>query len=298
MTDQQKKYIVRQFIKFCQDALEIENLPSIAFTSDRDWAVERHSFGQYNPDTKHLDVYIGNRNTADILRTLGHELVHHRQHELGLIKSGSDGKTGSHIENQANSYAGVLMRDFGKKHDAIYEACLPTLKEIYEAERSGGLQIYCDMDGVLCDFDDRFMYYYDIDPRDYYKERGSKAFEDAVNKAGVQFWSKMNWMPGGKELWSIIGKYDPIILTSPSKFEYAKEGKQEWIKTHLNPQPKKILFAQTGDKHSKMETDPKRSILIDDYFPNIAPWKELGGIGIMHKDINKTKDILSKFRIK
>jgi hypothetical protein len=48
-----------------------------------------------------------------------------------------------------------------------------------------------------------------------------------------------------------------------------------------------------------MMTDyPKNSMLIDDYWPNLAPWKALGGVAIMHKDIDKTKDILSKFRIK
>ena len=107
----------------------------------------------------------------------------------------------------------------------------------------------------------------------------------------------MEWMPGGKELWSIIGKYDPYILTSPSKFTFAKEGKIKWIQNNLNPKPKAILFAQTGNKHSEMKTEPKRSILIDDYWPNLSPWKQEGGIGILHKDINKTKDILSKFRI-
>jgi hypothetical protein len=153
------------------------------------------------------------------------------------------------------------------------------------------------MDGVLCDFDERFEHFYGVQPREYYTEKGSKAFEVAVNKAGVDFWAKMNWMPGGKELWSVIGKYNPYILTSPSKFEFAKEGKKMWIENNLNPQPSKILFAQTGNKHSEMKTDPKRSILIDDYWPNLAPWKAEGGIAIMHKDINKTKDILSKFRI-
>lgn len=302
MTDQQRQDIIEQFIQFCKEELDINQLPIIQFTNDREWAVERRSFGQYNPETGNLEVYTGNRNLADTLRTLGHELVHHRQRELNMLMPDS-GKTGSHIENQANAIAGMMMRDFGKTHDMIYEYIMPTLKQIYEVESKGlDLQIYCDMDGVLCDFDQRFDHYYGVEPREYYKEKGTKAFEDAVNEAGVEFWSKMNWMPGGKELWSTIGKYNPIILTSPSKFKFAKEGKIEWIQNHLSPQPKKILFAQTGNKHSQIESLPsseiKRSLLIDDYWPNLAPWKELGGIGVMHKDINKTKDILSKFRIK
>ena len=297
MTLEQRNNIIEEFIQFCKLKLDINKLPQIGFTNDRDWAVDRRSFGEYNPESGNLEVYIGNRNLADILRTLGHELVHHRQRELNMIKPDS-GNTGSHIENQANSLAGIMMRDFGKNNDMIYEHLLPTLKQIYEVENSRGLQIYCDMDGVLCDFDERFEHFYGVMPREYYGEKGAKAFEDAVNEAGIEFWSKMKWMPGGQELWSIIGKYKPYILTSPSKFKYAKEGKQEWIKNNLNPQPKKILFAQTGDKHSMMTADPKNSMLIDDYWPNLAPWKALGGIAIMHKDIDKTKDILSKFRIK
>ena len=296
MTDKQRQNIIEEFIQFCKDRLDINDLPIIQFTNDREWAVERRSFGQYNPETNNLEVYIGNRNLADILRTLGHELVHHRQRELNMIKPDS-GKTGSYIENQANALAGVMMRDFGKQNDLIYEHLMPTLKQIYEVENSRGLQIYCDMDGVLCDFDQRFEHFYGVLPREYYGEKGVKAFEDAVNKAGVDFWSKMKWMPGGRQLWEIIGKYNPIILTSPSSFDYAIEGKKLWIEKNLIPQPKEILFAQTGNKHSMIKGDPKNSILIDDYWPNLAPWKALDGIAIMHKDINKTKSILEKFKI-
>jgi hypothetical protein len=297
MIDQQRQNIIEEFIQFCKDQLNINKLPIIEFTNDREWAVERKSFGQYSPDTNRLEVYTGNRNLADILRTLGHELVHHRQRELNMLVADS-GKTGSNIENQANALAGMMMREFGKNHDMIYEHLMPSLKQIYEAQDSRGIQIYCDMDGVLCDFDDRFEHYYGVMPMEYRGEKGAKGFEDAVNEAGVEFWSKMNWMPGGQELWSIIGKYRPIILTSPSKFLYAKEGKKIWVEKNLNPQPKKILFAQTGNKHEYLTSDPKNSMLIDDYWPNLAPWKALGGISILHKDINKTKDILSKFRIK
>jgi len=296
MTLEQRNNIIEEFIQFCKSRLDIDQIPQIGFTNDRDWAVQKHSFGQYDPTEKSLVIYTGNRNLADTLRTLSHELVHHKQNELGRLYAEA-GKAGSPIENEANSIAGVLMRDFGNINELIYESLLPTLKQIYEVEQRPGIQIYCDMDGVLCDFDARFEHFYGVLPREYYGEKGTKAFQEAVNKAGIDFWAKMDWMPGGKELWSIIGKYRPYILTSPSKFEYAKEGKKMWVEANLNPQPKRILFAQTGEKHSMMTADPKNSMLIDDYWSNLAPWKALGGIAIMHKDIDKTKDILSKFRI-
>lgn len=306
MTDKQKQDIVEDFIQFCKERLQINKLPPIEYTNDRDWAVERHSFGEYSLDQQSLIVYTGNRNLADLLRTLGHELVHHRQHELGMIKGDNDGSAGSPIENEANSVAGVLMRDYGKTNELIYEALLPTLKQIYEVDNSNRIQIYCDMDGVLCDFDKRFEHYYGDTPLEYKKkykpEEATNYLNQAVDKAGVQYWSKMDWMPGGKELWSTIAKYTPIILTSPGKFKYAREGKKTWIQNNLSPKPKDIIFANTGNKADaiagKPENEIKRSILIDDFWSNLAPWKQLGGIAIMHKDISKTKDILSKFRIK
>ncbi len=143
MTNQQRQEIVLDFVEFAKNKLDIKQLPKIQFVNDRKWAVKRQSFGQYNSQDKALQVYIGNRNLADVLRTLGHELVHHRQNELGMIKPGS-GDTGSEIENQANSLAGVMMRDYGRVNDLIYETVIPSLKEIYEAEKSGSIQIYCD----------------------------------------------------------------------------------------------------------------------------------------------------------
>jgi Zn-dependent peptidase ImmA (M78 family) len=300
MTEDLKKQIIEEFIQYCKSMLKINDLPPIQFTNDRDWAVERHSFGEYNPEKTALFVYTGNRNLADILRTLGHELVHHKQGELGVLENGS-GNTGSEIENQANAIAGVLMRNYGKTNELIYEIKTPSLKELYEQEKVSRLKIYCDMDGVLCDFDVQFDHYYGIPPRQYSNEKGKKPFEDAVDKVGVQFWSKMPWMPGGKELWAKISPYNPSILTSPGSFKYAMEGKKIWIKQNLSPEPKNIIFAKAGNKHtaisSKPELEIKNSILIDDYFPNLAPWKEIGGIGIMHKSFEGTNSILNKFKL-
>jgi hypothetical protein len=58
---------------------------------------------------------------ADILRTLGHELVHRKQDEDGRIDMNS-GETGSKIENEANAKAGVLLREFGQQNKQIYES--------------------------------------------------------------------------------------------------------------------------------------------------------------------------------
>jgi hypothetical protein len=301
MTDAQKILTIEDFVEFAVKRLGINKSPELKFVTNRDWAVERHSFGQYDPSDNTLTIYINNRNMADVLRTLGHELVHHRQNELGKIQNDS-GKTGSEIENEANALAGVLMRDYGRINDTIYETIIPSLKQIYEAEKSGRIQIYCDMDGVLCDFDSRFEHYYGVPPREYANQKGQKAMEEAVDKVGVVYWSKMPWLKGGQELWNKTSKYNPAILTSPGKFIHAREGKLIWIKENLNPQPREIMFANTGKKFEaikdKTPQEIRNSMLIDDYYPNLAPWKEIGGIAIMYKSYDQVSAILDKFRLK
>lgn len=118
--DRYKISIIVDFINFCKDSLQLNEDPSIYFTEDRDWVLQRRSFGEYNTSKRSVTVYVKNRNTADIIRTLAHEMIHHKQQELGRIQRGS-GKAGSDIENEANSLAGVLLREYGKMNELIYE---------------------------------------------------------------------------------------------------------------------------------------------------------------------------------
>lgn len=114
------KYIIADFVKYCVNELNIQERPSVKLVADRNWVAEYRSFGEYNPGTRAVRVYYLGRNTADVLRSLAHELVHHRQEELGMIEAMS-GDTGSEIENEANALAGVLLRDYGKQNVQIYD---------------------------------------------------------------------------------------------------------------------------------------------------------------------------------
>jgi len=112
---------IGEFIKFAIKHLEIQNPPrSLSLSYDNAKAKEMRSFGYFDPNENKIWVYCKNRNMGDILRTLAHELVHRKQDEEGRI-SYESGKTGSDIENEANAKAGVLLRDFGKQHEEIYQ---------------------------------------------------------------------------------------------------------------------------------------------------------------------------------
>jgi len=121
---------IGEFIKYSIKNLGLQNLPSsLTLSYDNEQAKERRSFGYFDPNSKKIWVYVKNRNMADILRTLAHELVHRKQEEDGRLDINS-GKTGSPIEDEANALAGVLLRNFGKINNSIYEGLKKNLNEI------------------------------------------------------------------------------------------------------------------------------------------------------------------------
>ena len=112
---------IGEFIKYSIKNLGLQTPPSnLTLSYDNKQAKEKRSFGYFDPSSKKIWVYVKNRNMADILRTLAHELVHRKQEEDGRLNPTS-GETGSPIEDEANAMAGVLLRNFGKINNGIYE---------------------------------------------------------------------------------------------------------------------------------------------------------------------------------
>ena len=156
---------------------------------------------------------------------------------------------------------------------------------LFENEEVMNYTIYSDMDGVLSDFDKRFMQFSDgIPPGQYEQRKGKEEFWKLIDDTvGVPFWAGMDWMPDGKEYWSYIEKYNPIILSAPSKNEESKYGKRIWKKRNM-PNNKMILVPAWKKKEYATPT----SILIDDRADNINQWEAAGGIGILHTDAAST----------
>jgi len=144
-------------------------------------------------------------------------------------------------------------------------------------------KIYCDMDGVLTDFEERFEHYSGMKPKEYENKFGTPAFWELIDvKIGLKFWVGMKWMPQGQRLWDFISPHKPDLLTSPSRDNGSRLGKQLWAKNHLNPKPK-VIMAYSADKQRYAN---ENSILIDDKPSNIDQWAAKGGIAIKCKDGN------------
>lgn len=147
--NQNKFDILKHFLKFCKKELNIQSLPAIKLTADKDWVAQVRSFGEYNTHINAVKVYYLNRNIADVCRSLAHELCHHRQNELGLIYNDA-GETGTDIENDANAMAGILMRDYGKLNLGVYD--LEDIQSLNEAKQVGKLYhftSYTHMIGII-----------------------------------------------------------------------------------------------------------------------------------------------------
>jgi FMN phosphatase YigB (HAD superfamily) len=155
----------------------------------------------------------------------------------------------------------------------------------YNLNMNEEFKIFCDMDGVLVDFDKG---YFDLTGIDITGQHlNDENFWDPINKAGYNFWVNLEWKNDGKRLWDYIKKYNPELLSAPSRQNDSRVGKHDWVDKEL---PGVHLILRSA-KHKK-EFAAQNHILIDDRIDNIQGWRDSGGIGIHHINAKHTIDQL------
>jgi cytidyltransferase-like protein len=270
--------LLKKFISFTLRELGIEGSGGkIVISGDTKKAREMKSMGLYSPQDDKIWVYTGNRNMADICRTVSHELVHLSQKQKGQTL---DGTTGSDTENEANSKAGQIMRKFAQKNPMIFEAQDPNPMKF---------KIYCDMDGVLVDFEKGYEELTGVDLKGSHVN-GDASFWQPIADAGESFWTDLNWMSDGMDLWEYIKRYNPKLLSAPSRDKSSRTGKQKWVEENIPGTPLLLKSAELKQLYAS-----PTSILIDDRKDNVQRWREAGGIGILHTSaadtIQQLKDL-------
>lgn len=180
-----------------------------------------------------------------------------------------------------------------------------TLPEVFdhnllEVDDENATVIYCDMDGVLVDFDEGFKkisggkssYEFDVEGRtaDLWKLIWNNPPDN-----GITWWSTLPKMQDCDSLWKFITSlsYTVKILSSTSskksKSNNADIGKRKWLSTNLIPTPhdENIILVDSSEAKQQYALGPNH-ILIDDLASNISQWRAKGGTAIEHKNTSDT----------
>lgn len=118
----EKVGIIKDFISFVCGKLGMEESVNVCLRRGRDEYIA--TTASYVPQDNENHVRCGGRALVDILRSLAHELVHNRQREVGIFDVGDKViNIGGRIEDQANSVAGIFIKDFTHNYgyDHIYD---------------------------------------------------------------------------------------------------------------------------------------------------------------------------------
>ena len=117
---------------FAQEKIGFDKPPRLFLKNDVENA--KNPLGKtayYDPQEKSVTLYVSGRHPKDILRSLGHELVHHKQNCDGKFDDVGDmgegyAQSNPHLramEFEANSVGSMCLRDFEdglKKKNTIY----------------------------------------------------------------------------------------------------------------------------------------------------------------------------------
>jgi len=145
-------------------------------------------------------------------------------------------------------------------------------------------RIYCDMDGVLCDFKTAAIKTTGMSIDKWMENNNSNdKWKPIIDKKN--FWHTLPWQPGGQQLWSYINNYEPHILSA--YVEHASDpncipGKRFWAQSHLGLPTSRINLVKRRDKQNFAKLNGESTLLIDDYIKNITQFRARGGIAIHH----------------
>jgi hypothetical protein len=114
-----KKDKLNRFVKFVKDQLELDTVPVISIQNHRKNLKTTANY-DYTKDEKIIKVCSKGRALVDVMRSIAHEMVHHKQFEQGRLKV-QPPDIGGEIEDEANAKAGQYIKMFAKQDSTIYD---------------------------------------------------------------------------------------------------------------------------------------------------------------------------------
>jgi len=117
--DDNKKEKLNSFVKFVKEQLKLKTVPTISIQNHRNGLKTTANY-DYTKENKIVKVCMKNRALVDVMRSIAHELVHHKQFEQGRLNV-KPPDIGGEIEDEANAKAGQFIKMFARIDESIYD---------------------------------------------------------------------------------------------------------------------------------------------------------------------------------
>ena len=115
-----KKEKLNSFVKFVKEQLELKDVPTISIQNHRNGLKTTANY-DYTKENKVVKVCMKNRALVDVMRSIAHEMVHHKQWEDGRLNGPKPPDIGGEIEDEANAKAGQFIKMYSKEDPTIYD---------------------------------------------------------------------------------------------------------------------------------------------------------------------------------
>lgn len=164
-------------------------------------------------------------------------------------------------------------------------------------------KVYCDLDGVLCDFDAGVRRISGRSPDEL-----NMGHMWSIVTSADSFYEHLPWMSDGRELWNAIQHLSPDILTGVPRHWSARGDKAAWCRRELGMETNHVDMAGSQRSHTIVEGRKKegvvnvitcwsrnkhmesgiRTVLIDDRENLAREWEMRGGIFVHHTSTERT----------
>lgn len=156
--------------------------------------------------------------------------------------------------------------------------------------------LFVDLDGVMADLDrfclENLGHTFSEDKK---VENAVWAGLNRMQDQGRKTFAVLPLMADAMELWGAIQPFRPHILTATGdRYQQVAQEKRDWVRRHL-PNHGDIITVQSS--RDKAQHAAATHVLIDDRMKSIGPWREAGGIGILHVNAQTTLDQLRSLGI-
>jgi hypothetical protein len=119
LNDQQKEKLT-EFIKFVKGELQLKSTPKVVIQNGRKELKTTANY-DYTKSEKVIKVNAKDRMLVDVMRSVAHELVHHKQYEDGRLDGPKPPDIGGEIEDEANAKAGQFIKMFAQRDQTLYD---------------------------------------------------------------------------------------------------------------------------------------------------------------------------------